>query len=94
MTRIEAVKKTLAERDIDSLIVLDELNQQYLSGFAFTDGLLLITPKRSFLITDFRYYEMAQNEAFPELEVIIPENRKQTIEDIMKADGCRKVGFE
>ena len=94
MTRIEAVKKALAEQDIDSLIVLDELNQQYLSGFAFTDGLLLITRKRSFLITDFRYYEMAKNEAFSELEVIIPENRKQTIEDIMKADGCKRVGFE
>ena len=58
MTRVERIREKLKEKGIDALVVLDELNQQYLSGFAFTDGLLLITAQRAFLITDFRYYEM------------------------------------
>ena len=94
MTRVERIRKTLAERGIDALIVLDELNQQYLSGFAFTDGLLLITSKRAFLITDFRYFEMAQKEAFPEFEVIIPEKRTDKITEVLADDGCKTVGFE
>ena len=62
MTRVERIREKIKEKGLDALVVLDELNQQYLSGFAFTDGLLLITMKRALLITDFRYYEMAQNE--------------------------------
>ena len=94
MTRVEKIRNTLKEMSLDALIVLDELNQHYLSNFAFTDGLLLITHVRSLLITDFRYYEMAGNKAFPEFEVIIPENRREVITKALKDDGCVRVGFE
>ena len=46
MTRVERIRKTMSEKGIDALLVLDELNQHYLSGFAFTDGALLITIER------------------------------------------------
>lgn len=94
MTRLDKIRKVLSERGLDALVVLDELNQQYLSGFAFTDGLLLITMKKALLITDFRYYEMAQNEAFSDFEVIIPDNRLKLITDTLEDGGCRRVGFE
>ncbi len=94
MNRVEKIRKTLKEKEIDALIVLDELNQHYLSGFAFTDGLLLITMNRALLITDFRYYEMAQNEAYKEYEVIIPDNRVDVITKVLKEDSCKTVGFE
>ena len=94
MTRLEKIRNTLAEKGLDALVVLDELNQQYLSGFAFTDGLLLITKKRALLITDFRYYEMAQNEAYLEFEVMMPDDRKKVITETLADEGCRKVGFE
>lgn len=94
MTRVERIRQKFEEKGIDSLIVLDELNQHYLSGFAFTDGLLLITKNRALLITDFRYYEMAQNEAYKEFEVIIPDNRAEVITKALKDEGCKKVGFE
>ena len=94
MNKIEKLRSALSERGVDALIVLDELNQHYLSGFAFTDGLLLITQKRAFLITDFRYYEMAKNSAYSEYEVIIPENRKEKITEILRDEDCKTVGFE
>ena len=47
--------------DIDGLFVTSELNQYYFSGFDFTDGYVLITRKKSYLITDFRYIEAAHN---------------------------------
>ena len=36
MKKLEILRKNLKERGLDSIIVLDELNQHYLSGFAFT----------------------------------------------------------
>ena len=50
MTRVEKIRASLKEKGIDALIVLDELNQHYLSGFAFTDGMLLITMEKAFLM--------------------------------------------
>ena len=94
MKRLENIRKTLAEKDIDALIVLNELNQHYLSGFAFTDGLLLICAESAYLITDFRYYEMAENEAFSEFEVLMPEKRVETVTELLKKHGCKTVGFE
>lgn len=94
MTRIEKVRKVLNEKGLDALVVLDELNQQYLSGFAFTDGLLLITMKRALLITDFRYYEMAEKEAYSDFEVVMPENRKNMITEALADESCKRIGFE
>ncbi len=94
MTRVEKIREALSEKGIDALIVLDELNQQYLSGFSFTDGLLLITAKRAFLITDFRYLEMAQNEAYKDYEVIAPDNRTEMITKVLREDDCKILGFE
>ncbi len=94
MNRVEKIRETLKEQGIDALVVLDELNQHYLSGFAFTDGLLLITMNKALLITDFRYYEMAQNEAYKDYEVIIPDNRTEVITKVLKDEDCKTVGFE
>ena len=62
MSNLKNFQALLIENGYDAAIITDQLNQQYLSGFAFTDGMLVITMKRALLITDFRYYEMAQNE--------------------------------
>jgi Xaa-Pro aminopeptidase len=94
MNRVEKIRSKLAEAGLDALVVLDEMNQHYLSGFAFTDGLLLITKTRALLITDFRYFEMAEKGAFSEYEIVMPENRVELISSVLKADDCKRVGFE
>ena len=63
MSKLNKLRAELKKMGVDALIVLDELNQKYLSDFAFTDGLLLITEDRAELITDFRYFEMAEKSA-------------------------------
>ena len=94
MSRTLKIREKMKELGLDALMVLDELNQHYLSGFAFTDGMLLITHKRAHLITDFRYYEMAVNDASPDYEVIVPEKRVPHVANVLEEDGCVKVGFE
>ena len=94
MYRVEKLREKLADLGVDAVIVLDELNQHYLSNFAFTDGLLLITKSRAELITDFRYYEMAKKSADKAFNVAVPENRTEYISNILSLEECKSVGFE
>ena len=55
MNRLTVLRENMKARGMDAVIILDELNQRYLSEFAFTDGYVVVTPKQSWLITDFRY---------------------------------------
>lgn len=92
--RLTKLRNKLNELKIDALIVLDELNQHYLSEFAFTDGLLFITKSTAHLITDFRYYEMALNKANKSFEIVMPESRKEYLNKIISDEGIKTVGFE
>lgn len=60
MTNLQRMQAALAAQQADGALISSELNQRYLSDFAYTDGYLLITPQDAFLLTDFRYLEAAQ----------------------------------
>lgn len=92
MPKLSELRTEMKEKGLDALIVLDELDQHYLSGFAFTDGLLLITADAAELITDFRYFEMAENRADKEFHVSMPEKRWDFIAAALR--GSHTVGFE
>ncbi len=92
--RVTKLRNKMSELSLDAVIVLDELNQHYLSEFAFTDGLLFITKNKAYLITDFRYYEMALSKASKAFEVVMPEKRGEFISGIIAEEGIKTVGFE
>ena len=92
--RLTKLRNKMAEFGVDAVIVLDELNQHYLSEFAFTDGLLFITKTKAYLITDFRYYEMALNSANKSFEVLTPDNRKEFLNKVISDEGIKTIGFE
>ena len=94
MSKLLKLRNKMKEIGVDAVIVLDELNQHYLSNFAFTDGFLLITHSKAYLVTDFRYYEMALNSADKQFVVLTPDNRKEFIDKALADEGCKKVGFE
>lgn len=94
MTKIEKLRASLAAEGMDAVIILDELNQRYLSDFAFTDGLIVITANSAELITDFRYYEMAVKKADKAFNIVMPEKRTEYIQSILSKDECKIVGFE
>lgn len=94
MKKIEKLRKKMAELGVDAVLVLDELNQRYLSDFAFTDGFLFITKSNAYLITDFRYYEMALSGADSEFKVLMPENRQEFLKSTIAAENISSIGFE
>lgn len=92
--RLTKLRNKMVELNVDAVLVLDELNQHYLSEFAFTDGLLFITKEKAYLVTDFRYYEMALGKANKAFEVVTPDNRREFLKRIISEEGIKTVGFE
>ena len=94
MNKVEALRGKLTEMGIEAVIIYDELNQHYLSDFAFTDGCLLITKNSAHLVTDFRYYEMALISADKQFKVVTPDNKVEYISGVLKSEDCKSLGFE
>ena len=92
MDKLKRLREELSKKGIDGVIILDELNQYYLSDFQFSDGLLVITKDSAHLITDFRYYEKALAERNHEFSVVTPKDRWEYIREALS--DCKTVGFE
>ncbi len=94
MTRLELLREKMSLSGIDAVIIYDELNQRYLSRFSFTDGFLFITAREAYLITDFRYYEMAIKNSDREFKVLMPEKKDEFLKEAISEGECTTVGFE
>ena len=94
MSHLESVKSILPEGS--ALLVTSTVNQRWLTNFDYTDGYVLVTHGKSYLITDFRYIEAAQNEADPGFEVVMPEDRSMIAEIAahLKEEGVTRVAVE
>ena len=94
MTKLEKLRAAMNERGVDAVIVLDELNQRYLSDFAFTDGFLFVTKSSAHLVTDFRYYEMAIKSACADFKITMTSDRSEYVKNVAAQEGIKTVGFE
>ena len=94
MKKLDKLRGRMTELDVDAVIVLDELNQRYLSEFAFTDGYLFITKTNAYLVTDFRYYEMALASANKDFKVLMPEKREEFLKKTISDESIKHIGFE
>jgi Xaa-Pro aminopeptidase len=102
-TRLKKVQKALTRNNLDALLVRvnegDNQNVLYLSGFAGTTGVLVITQKKAYIVTDARYYLRAVEEA-PAYKLWKHVRGKKVTEHINEAladsglGKTAKVGFE
>lgn len=65
--RIAALRRSLAEQGLDGLFITDIYNVSYFTGKKGNDCSLWITADKAFIITDFRYREMALSLTWLEL---------------------------
>lgn len=95
MSHLTRFQSALKEKGFDAAIVSDKLNQRYLSGFDFDDGLVLVTIQKAYLLTDFRYVEAAQAQASKEFEVLTPEHgHVSCIGGLLAECSCKRVAVE
>ncbi len=97
MSRIAKFTEKMIEKGADAALISSELNIRYLSGFNFTDGFILVTRSRAYLLTDFRYIEAAKAEVnSADFEIVMPERISMGVSMASLLDDCgaRVVMFE
>ncbi len=96
MSHLNRFQAALENAGYDAAIISEGNNQRYLSGFHFDDGLILVTGKKSYLLTDFRYAEAARAQANPALEVLTPGGGGMlaTVKTLLGENGCKTVSTE
>ncbi len=92
--RIEHFRQVLAGKDVDVMLVVNPENRYYLSGFTGTSGALLISNKKAYLLTDFRYAGQAEQQA-PHFKIkLFKDNYYEVISELIKSEGWNSLGIE
>ncbi len=92
--RLHRLGQTLAEQELDALLIAQPQNLRYLSGFSGSGGVLLLTAELAILATGFVYLEQAKEEA-PAFEVVkIEETFAKLLPELVPRVEGRRLGFE
>ena len=98
--RHRAVRTDLVARGLDALIVTARPNILYLTNFAGSSAIAVITGERLFFITDFRYLTAIDDtrgtsSECPGLEVVRAEGSYDArLADLIAAHQWARIGFE
>lgn len=96
--RLARVRKFVHEAAIDALVVTHLPNVRYLTGFAGTDGAVVLLPHDCVLIVDFRYVTAAR-ELIASLGSLVrmetfDRSYDEAIVDLIRREGAQRVGIE
>lgn len=92
--RIERLRGLLVGAGVDAFYVTSPENRFYLSGFSGTNGSLLISRNKSFLITDFRYTGQASRESPGFTIVEARSSLTDSLSGLVKENGLTILGCE
>lgn len=92
-SRVKKLQDKFSGLKIDGFLVTDPLNIYYLSGFTGDAGVLLITEKDKYLITDSRFEEQIKTEN-PDWGSVITRNYLKNACEIAAKDHLAAIGFE
>ena len=93
MNRLQRARAEIEQKGYDALYITSEINQRYVTDFSFTDGSVLITHEKSYVITDFRYIEAAKKQVVGEYEIITRPNGNY-LHDLCCENNVKTLAFE
>ena len=91
--RLDNLRAAVYEKGIDGLLISDDENRRYLSGFVGSAGYLFVTSDGAVLATDFRYTEQATEQA-PNYRVDRISGKLDWLPGLCAEFGVKKLGFE
>jgi Xaa-Pro aminopeptidase len=83
----------LISTDADAILITSPENVRYLSGFAGTEGTLLLTRNMGFFLTDGRYATQAK-ELVEGYSIIIFKEKHNELGKLIKKLNIKSLGFE
>lgn len=91
---LQRFKELYFKDGLDSFLITNPINRRYLSAFTGSSGVLLLTKDNSYLITDFRYIEQAEEQAIG-FDVVKHEGDVvDTVNMIIEKDRITSLGLE
>jgi len=92
--RVNRLRERLAADDLDAAVLARPENVRYVSGFAGSAGLAVVTGDRAVLVVDFRYAEQAaaQAPAFERVQATGP--LVEAAAEVLRRLGARRAGVE
>lgn len=94
MSRVSNVRKALEKLDVPAILVSNLVNVRYLSNFTGSAGAVLVTPKKQYFITDFRYTTQATQQAAGFDIQIHSKGIFQEVANILKNEGIKQLAVE
>ena len=91
MNNIQRIQEALCRKGLDAILLTDEKNQRYATGFPFTDGAVLVGREKAWLLTDSRYIEAAEKTAGGCCAVQMFD-RERSLNDLLRA-ALKDNGF-
>jgi Xaa-Pro aminopeptidase len=92
--RLKRIKEKIRDNNIEGLMVTNEINRTYLSGFNGSSGLLIITQDSNYLITDFRYFEQAIDQSPDCIVIKQKEGIYDAVKELVEDKGIKSLSFE
>jgi len=90
--RLSRLYRSLQEQGCDAYFVTSPANVRYLSGYTGDEAYLLAAPGKNWLITDFRYRELAEREAVA-FQVVMHRNSAPALPEVVR-QYCEELGAE
>ncbi|WP_409369912.1 M24 family metallopeptidase [Lysinibacillus sp. 38-6] len=94
MLKLQKLRQTLQEQNIDGILITNDYNRRYMTGFTGTAGVAIVSQQDAVFITDFRYTEQAAAQI---TDFTIVQHEATLLEEIatqVKAMGIKSLGFE
>ncbi len=93
-SRLEQLRHHFQELDLDAVLISNDTNRRYLSGFTGSAGYLLISHGAAILATDFRYVEQSRLQA-PDFEITrITGDFSTWVPQLISEIKPKRIGFE
>lgn len=90
--RWEALAARLPD-ERDAALVLSPANRRYLTGFASSDGAVLVTREAGYFLTDSRYIEAAQRQVH-DMSCVCADGLFRTVSELASRHGIGRVFIE
>ncbi len=94
MTKLAKLRQALVEQNVDALLITNEYNRRYMTGFTGTAGVAIVSQNDAVFITDFRYTEQAKKQI---QDFRIVKHEKLIVDEIanqVEQMGIKSLGFE
>ncbi len=93
-TRVSRLQASLAEKNVDAIIISNPENRRYITGFTGSAGSPIITGDRALFFTDFRYVDQAKQQC-PGFEVRKHTHPETEVwAEALREMGVKRLGFE